>query len=233
MDRNTIIGLILILLIFVGFSWFNRPSQEQMEAQQRYQDSIATVQARQQAELEATAAEAQKQTALIPDSTGSINSDSLRSVQLQNEFGVFSSAAEGEEEIVTLENELLEIKFSTKGGQVYSARLKRYNTYESQPLILFEGSKESVFGVTLVTSDNRIINTEKMFFEPEKIDGQVKMKLKAKDGSSLDFVYSLAPDDYILRFYIVSNGLDKHLIPGTNALDLRWMQYVRRQENGR
>lgn len=232
MDRNTIIGFILILLIFFGFSWLNRPSQEQIEAQQRYQDSIAAIQAKQQAELE-IAAEARKQTALVPDSLGPLNQDSLRLVQLQNEFGIFSSAAEGEEEIVTLENDLLEIKFSTKGGQVYSVRLKGYDTYESKPLILFEGSKESTFGVTLVTSDNRIVNTEKMFFDPEKTAGQVKMKLKAEDGNSLDFVYSLAPDDYMLRFDIVSNGLDKHLIAGTNVLDLRWMQYVRRQENGR
>ncbi len=233
MDRNTIIGFILMILILVGFSWFNRPSQEQIEAQQRYQDSIAAVQAKERAEFEANAAAAQKQTTLELDSIDSTNPDSLRSVQLQNEFGVFSVAAEGKDETVTLENELLEIKLSTKGGQVHSVRLKNYETYESKPLILFDGVNESRLGLTLVTTDNRVINTENLYFEPEKSSDQVRMKLKSIDGSSLDFVYSLAPNDYILRFDIISNGLDKHLAQGTNALDLRWMQYVRRQENGR
>ncbi len=232
MDRNTIIGFILMILILVGFTWFNRPSQEQIEAQKRYQDSIATVQAKEQAEFEANTA-AQKQTKLDLDSINSTNPDSLHSVQLQNQFSSFSSAAEGQEEIVSLENELLEIKFSTKGGQVHSVRLKNYKTYEGKPLMLFDGDKESKLGVTLKTLDNRVINTEDMYFESEKTSGQVKMKLKTTDGNSLDFIYSLAPNDYILHFDMVSNGLDKHLVAGTNGLDLRWTQYGRRQEKGR
>ncbi|MDR1369855.1 MAG: membrane protein insertase YidC [Dysgonamonadaceae bacterium] len=233
MDRNTIIGLVLMLLIIVGFSWLNRPSQEQIEAQQKYRDSIATVQAKQQAEYEAAAIEIQKQEKLELDSIDSTNPDSLRSVKLQNEFGVFASVAEGQDEIVTLENEVLEIKFSTKGGQVRAVRLKDHTTYEDKPLVLFEEENESQFGVTLITADNRVINTENMYFEPEKTANQVIMRLKTNDGASLDFVYSLAPGDYILQFNIIPNGLDKHLIAGTNALDLRWVQYLRRQEKGR
>ncbi len=232
MDRNTIIGFILMILILIGFTWFNRPSQEQVEAQQRYQDSIAVVQAKEQAEFKANAAELEKQK-LELDTISSTNPDSLRLAKLQNEFGFFSSGAEGQEEIVTLENDLLEIKLSTKGGQVHSVRLKKYNTYESKPLILFDGEKESKLGLTLVTADNRVINTENMYFVSEKDSNRVTMKLKATDGSSLDFIYSLAPSDYILHFDVLSNGLDKNLIAGTNSLDLRWTQYLRRQEQGR
>ena len=232
MDRNTIIGFILMILILMGFTWMNRPSQEQVEAQQRYQDSIAVVQAKQQAEFEAAFA-AQEQAKLELDSIDSVNPDSLQQVQLQNKFGVFSSAAEGEGEIVTLENEKLEIKFSTKGGQVHYVRLKEYETYESKPLIFFDGENESNIGLTLVTADNRVINTENLYFVPEVTSDQVRMRLKANDGSFLDFVYSLAPNDYFLRFEIASNGLDKHLAVGTSSLDLRWNQSVRRNENGR
>jgi len=232
MDRNTIIGFILMILILVGFTWMNRPSQEQIEAQRRYQDSIAVVQAKQQAEFEAAAITAQEQK-LELDSINSTNPDSLHLVQIQNQFGAFSSVAEGQEEIVTLENEKLEIKFSTKGGQVHSVRLKDFETYESKPLILFDGENESRLGMTLITADNRVVNTENLYFVPEKTSDQVRMKLKTTDGSYLDFVYSLAPNDYVLRFDVVANGLDKHLAPGTNSLDLRWSQSVRRNENGR
>ena len=232
MDRNTIIGFILMILIFAGFTWMNRPSQEQIEAQQRYQDSIATVQAKERAEFEAVVA-AKEEAKFELDSNDSVNPDSLHLVQLQNKFGVFSSRADGQAEIVTLENELLEIKFSTKGGQVHSVRLKNYETFEAKPLILFDGENESRLGVTLITADNRVINTENLYFEPEKTSDQVRMKLKTNDGSYLDFVYSLAPNDYILRFDVVANGLDTHLAPGTNTLDLRWSQSVRRNENGR
>ncbi len=232
MDKNTIIGFVLILLVFVGFSWLNRPSQEQIEVQKRYNDSIAAIQSKQQAEIESKAKEVQQQS-LVLDSISAANPDSARKVQQQNELGAFASVAEGKEEIVTLENELLEVKFSTKGGQIHSVRLKNYKTYDAAPLLLFDGRNESAFSATLLTSNNRVINTGDLFFEPEVAANQVTMQLKTDDGGSLDFVYSLAPNDYMVKFDVVPNNLEKHLVAGTNTLDIQWMQYIRRQEKGR
>ncbi len=229
MDRNTIIGFILIILVFIGFTWLNRPSQEKIEAQKRYQDSIAVVQ--QQAEMQA--AMAQEQT-LQADSlaNSTLNADSLQHVQLSNKYGSFAASANGEEQLITLENELIEIKLSTKGGRIYSARLKEFTAYDSLPVTLFD-AEEASFNATLVTANNRIINTSDLYFEPQATPSLVTMKLKADDHSSLSFVYSLAPNDYMVRFEIVPNNFDKHLVSGTNMLDIQWMQYISRQETGR
>ena len=229
MNKNTFIGFLLIGLVFLAYSYFTRPSQEQIEALQRYNDSIAVVYAQQQ--LEEQAAYQQK---LQSDTTGltTKQSDAEHESQLQANYGEFAHAAEGEETFVTIDNELLEVVLSSKGGRVYSARLKKYTNKDEQPLMLFEG-EESVFGTTLITANNRVINTKDFYFEALKEeDNKVIMRLNAGERASLDFVYTLA-DDYMLRFEIVSNGLDKVLSLNTNSLDIQWMQKIPQQETGR
>ena len=229
MDKNTLIGFLLIGLIFVGFSYYTRPSAEQIAAQKRYNDSISAVNAQQQLEI----IEIEKQKSLQSDTTNLTTlSDSIRESRLQNTYGEFSQAAEGEEAFITLENELLEVVLTSKGGRVYSARLKKYTDKEEQSLILFDGN-ESEFGTTLITANNRIVNTKDFYFEPLKDSNKVTMRLKAGESSSLDFVYTLEPNDYMFRFEIVSKGLEQILSPSTNSLDIQWMQKVRQQETGR
>ncbi len=228
MDRNTIIGFILIFAVFIGFSYLNRPSQEQIEVQKRYNDSIAAVEIQRQQ----TAMEQE-----ISNDTTSLTSeaqpDSVVQAQMQNTYGAFATSSSGEENFITLENNLVEIKISTKGGRVYSARLKEYTAYDSLPLILFD-AEESSFNTTLVTANNRVINTSEMFFEPvQATSDQATMRLKAGENGSLDFVYTLQPDDYMLRFEIVSKNLEQHLAPSFNSLDIQWMQKIRQQEKGR
>ena len=229
MNRDTFIGLLLIGLVFLAYSYFTRPTQEQIEAQRRYNDSIAVVYAQQQ--LEEQAAYQQK---LQSDTTGLVTeqSDVNREHQLQVNYGEFAHAAEGEETFITIDNELLEIVLSSKGGRVYSAHLKKYTNKDEQPLMLFEGD-ESVFGTTLITANNRIINTKDFYFEALKEgENKVIMRLNAGERASLDFVYTLV-DDYMLCFEIVSKGLEQVLSPNTNSLDIQWMQKIPQQETGR
>ena len=156
MDRNTIIGLILILVVLFGFSYLNRPSQEQIEAQKHYQDSINMVRlAEQLAEQQAANSEFQTDQSFL-----SAENDSAQDLRLQSKYGDFHQAALGEEKWITLENELMSLQISTKGGRVYSAKLKEFTDYKNNILTLFDGN-ESDFNATLVTNNNRVVDTDR------------------------------------------------------------------------
>ncbi|MDR1098427.1 MAG: membrane protein insertase YidC [Tannerella sp.] len=230
MDKNTVIGFVLIGLVLIGFSWLNRPSKEQTEARQRYQDSIASVmkEAREQAVLEQGKPEAP-----FSEATEDL-SDSLRQVQVQHNFGAFADAVIGTDEVFTLENSKIEVKISSKGGRVSYARVKDALTYEKEPLVLFDGN-DSKFNVTFVTATNRVVNTSDLYFTPVtgSDPNSVTMHLKVGESGIVDFVYTLNPDDYMLHFTIRANGLNGILAPSTNALDIQWSQRMRTQEKGR
>ena len=232
MDKNTVIGFILIGLVLIGFTWLNRPSKEQLEAQQRYRDSIATVQyeMQQAAMLE----QAKKEEAAMPVVMPEEMSDSTRQVFFQNRFGVFASAVTGTEEIITLENNNIEVRINSKGGGVCYARVKDYFTYNKDPLVLFE-EDESMFNVTFGTANNLIVNTSDLYFTPIRNASQnaVTMRLHVGDEGFVDFIYTLYPDDYMLGFVIQTSGLNGLLALSMNALDIQWNQKMRIQEKGR
>jgi YidC/Oxa1 family membrane protein insertase len=209
-----------------GFFFLNRPSQEQIEAQRRYQDSIANLN---QAQLEA------QQTITIRQQTEEETlPDSLKQEKLIAQFGDFAGATQGTEKFITLENDLMILKISTKGGRVYSAQLKNYNDYKKNPLVLFQDD-ESGFSATLVTSNNRVINTGDLYFEAMNINPmETTLRLKAGDSDAgIDFVYRLHPDDYMVDFTIVPRNLRDYLAIGTNSLDISWKQKMRQLEKGR
>lgn len=230
MDKNTVIGFVLIGLVLIGFSWLNRPSKEQLEARQRYQDSIASVVKEVQ---ERVVPEQGKNGASFSEAPENLT-DSLRQVQVRNNFGAFADAVTGTDEVITLENNNIEVRISSKGGHVSYARVKDYLTYEKEPLVLFDGN-DSKFNVTFVTATNRVVNTSDLYFTPVKggDPNSVTMRLKVGENGLVDFVYTLNPDDYMLNFTIQTSGLNGLLAPSTNALDIQWSQRMRTLEKGR
>ena len=122
MDKNTLIGFLLIGVVLFAFSWFNRPSPEQIEAQRRMQDSIANVEYARQLERQVAQQTGDKATSTDLFKEG--EPDSVRAARLQNVYGPFASAMNGTEDFTVLENELVELKISNKGGRVAYDRLK-------------------------------------------------------------------------------------------------------------
>ncbi|MBK8876466.1 MAG: YidC/Oxa1 family insertase periplasmic-domain containing protein [Bacteroidetes bacterium] len=148
MDRNSIIGLLLIGAVLIGFSLWNAPGAEELAQKQKTQDSLIAVE--QKAKLEAIAA-AKVAKSAMPALTDTLSlngieqpSDSLRALQLQQQFGSFAAAAEGTEAFTTIENDKLKVTFTNKGGRVHAVELKEYKTSTQKPLILFE-SDSTVF----------------------------------------------------------------------------------------
>ena len=218
-DKNTIIAFILIGLILMLFTWLNRPDQSQIEAQQRYRDSLAKVEYARQLE---TAQQTVQPT---------VSSEAQRLLA----YGVFAQAVEGKEEVVTLENNQLELKFGSRGGCLLSARLKEFVTFDGQPLILFDGQAETSFSLALVSAANRVVNTGELYFTPLRSpDGRsLVMRLPIGEEGYLDFKYTLNADDYMLHFTIQGTGLNGILSPNINSLDINWQQKARPLEQGR
>jgi len=234
MDKNTIFGFVLIALIFIGFSQLNKPSEAEIANQRRYNDSIALVE---QAKIQTEVAIKEANTAIPGDSLTGNDSTSL--AKTADAYGDFSVSASGEEKFYTLENELVKLTFSNKGGRIYTAQLKKYRTHDSLPLILFD-AQESNMGFTLVTNNNRVINTNNLYFESvsgikkdAKGNQTLILRLKTAKQAYLDFAYTLPANNYMLSFGIKANAMNTVMPAGTNLLEMQWASKIRQQEKGR
>lgn len=215
MDKNTITGLVLIALLLVGFSYFTRPSKEQLEAQQRYYDSIAQVQQR-EADLKA-----KSELALANEKeANTIDSTSL-----------FFDARRGADSLVTIQNNLAEVAICTKGGSVFSATLKEYMGQDKKtPVMLFNGDDVSMN--FLFYNKNGAIQTDELYFkEVNRTDSTVTMRLEADSASYIDFKYAMHPDTYLIDFTIDAVGMADKLA-STKYVDIEWSQRARQLEKG-
>ena len=192
MDRNTITGIILIFLIFIGFGIYNNS-----KLNKGYEKAVLVAESYYaKGELESARTEyvnALRFKPNQPDVISKINeinlklgiptesqrSDTITSRQGKseapikintpandiNQYGVFAQAAIGNNDFITIENNKVELKISLKGGKVYSARLKSFRTFDAQPLILFSGDS-TVFGFNFFTTDNKAVQTNNLYFTP-------------------------------------------------------------------
>ena len=215
MDKNTITGLVLIAILLVGFSFLSRPSKEQLEAQQRYYDSIALVQQR-EADLKAKA-----EAALANEKeTGTLDSTSL-----------FFNARQGADSLITIQNNLVELTISSKGGSIYSATLKEYMGQDKQtPVMLFNGDDVSMN--FLFYNKKETIQTDEYYFtEVNRTDSTVTMRLAADSASYIDFKYAMHSDTYLIDFTIDAVGMENKLA-STKYVDIEWSQRARQIEKG-
>jgi len=228
MDRNSIVGLLLIGLVLIGFSIWNQPSAEEIAAKQKYQDSVEAVQKMKAAQNAApVTAPSAPVTAAIKDT--SISGDSLQSAALIQQFGVFANAAEAEQEFYSIENDLMKVTFTNKGGRVYSVELKKYKTYDQKPLILFQ-SDSTVFGLNFF-AQNRNVSTNNLFFRLVMDQpGKVVYRLDAGEGRYLEFVYALPSTGYMMDYSINMNKMDQLIAMNTSFMELEWHQNIYKKE---
>lgn len=231
MDRNSIIGLLLIGLILIGFSFWNQPSAEELAARQKQMDSIEAV--RQKEKL--TAAQSAKPVAtpaltdtLVLGADTTISADSLKSIQLREQFGSFAEAANGTNQFYTLENDVMKVVFSNKGGRVHHVELKKYKTFDQKPLLLF-GSDSTTFGLNFF-AQNRNVATNNLYFEPVQGKNKIAFRLNAPGQGYLEYAYTLPASGYMLDFNINISGLEKVIASNINYLELNWQQNIYKKE---
>jgi YidC/Oxa1 family membrane protein insertase len=236
MNKNTIIGFLLIGVLLFGFAWLNKPSEEQIREQKRlqaYNDSIAFVNQRLMQE-----AEMQKDS-LIACQIATTVSDSLS----LDKFGAFAVSATGEEKFYTLENNLIKLTISNKGGQIVRAELKNYKMSDTiTPLYLLDSEHDgSSLEFNLVTNNNRIVSTKDLYFESLQNDSvstvtegeqTFSFRLNAGENTYIDYIYTLKANDYMIGFQVKGNGMDK-VLAYQSSLQLLWNTKIKQQERSK
>lgn len=184
MDRNTILGFVLIAVILIGWSYLSSPSKEEIKAAREKQDSIRNAEKIQDS-LNILALN--KKSAI-----DSVKQDTIKTEIIADNSGVFEYASTGDNKFVTLENDLLKIRLSNKGGKIYAVELKNFKTYYGSPLILFEGDTNR-FDLKFYNFKNDTINTSFFYFQP--FDGKGMPlngdSLSLGTGDSLSISYRL------------------------------------------
>jgi len=207
MDKNTITGLVIIFLILMGFSYFNRPSEEDLE-KQRVQDSITTAQQKiaelkQKTKAEKAASFADIAKPIANDSTSVFNNDSTTN------------------QIITLKSKKFEIEFDTKGGSISSLWLKEFTTHDSLPLYLWK-AKRSELGL-LLSINRQNVNTKDFNFTPTvtKNDSSqiLSMRLSTSEGY-IEYLYTIPNDSYEIGYKVIIKNLG-NVITGYPTLTWR------------
>ena len=200
-DINSIIGFVLIFGILIFMFYQNKPTPEEVEAEKAKQEQVETQSKAEENKVQENSTQ-EAVTINLQDSTAVANYKSTIGA-----FG-FTAASKG---TTKLENDLLYLEISNKGGQIIEARMKQFHTYDSIPVYLVKDGNAS-FGLNFSTSDNRVLNTKDLYFEPSMStngDNQVlSMKAKVSPSKFLEFRYEMKPNDYLVDFTIRSQGLN-------------------------
>jgi len=270
MDRNTITGLILIFAVFIGFSIYNGSRMNKSYKKViEVADSLYTAGDLENARAEYINAlrfkpnqpeavekvneinrmlalgQATRNTDTIPSGDTPAESPLAQvpgqAVADSGRFGAFGASASGTDEFITLENNKIELKIATRGGRVYSARVKEYVTHDSLPLILFSGDS-TIFGFNFYTADNKAVQTNDLYFTP--VGGEnhvtvtdaarsVALRLHEGEGKFIEFKYTLEPDRYMVDFDVAFKSMDGIIAPNLSSITLDWRMYLPQQEKGR
>lgn len=202
MDRNTLTGLILIGAILIGYSVWMQPSQEEIEAQERLNDSIESVEverAQQEAERVATvtAEDTVKEVTSTLDSTAQALQDSLDRIRQKQRFGSFAAAAQGEEEVHVIENDFVRLSLSNKGAAPIRGELKDYVTYDSNALLLFDEAT-SKFNFLFWADQNTELESSDLYWTP--------VTDEMSNTTAVYRIYGQTEQDYLQVSYSVEEG---------------------------
>ncbi|TKK71917.1 membrane protein insertase YidC [Ilyomonas limi] len=219
-DKNTIIGFVLLGILFFVYFWYTNKQQAALQAaEQRAKDSIAAVNAAKVKPIDPAVAR-----------LDSLRRDSLNRL---SQAGNFDSAATGTEQTMVVENNLLRVTFSNKGGEIKSVLLKNFKSIDSTPVVL-SGGKTDALGYTINTGSNKSTETSNLFFSPGTVvknaDGSqtITYTLNAASGQSITHQYTIKPDNYMIDWNIAMNGANE-LLTG-NALNLHWNISINQQQ---
>ena len=224
MNKNNIIGFLLIAVVLIGFSWYNQPSAEEQRAA-FVQDSIAKAK---HAEMEkASKAAAAKRQA---DAKAKVEADST---------ALFYSALKGQAKKIVLKNEKVELTLNTKGATVEKAVIKGYvghnlqvkdGSADAKDVTLFDGNDQSL-KFMLEAKEANIITSD-LYFTPSNVtDKSVTMTAVAGEGKTLTLTYTLG-NDYMLHMSLQANGMAGLFSPNYNKMDVDWSDKARQQERG-
>ena len=215
MNKNTIIGFILMAAVLFGFSWYNQPSEEQINAQ-RKKDSIENVikqKAEQQQRAKAAAKQAQAQAALA-DTTA-----------------LFHPALTGKNSLMTLKNDKVVLKVATKGGHVAEAKVLGFKDKSGDKDLTLFAQTEQCLNFLLAGKETNIITADLYFTPSNATDSTLTLTAEAGNGGSITIDYRLGKN-YLVNMKMRVNGLSGIFAPNYKQVDMEWTGKCRQQEKG-
>ncbi len=228
MDKKTIIGFVLIFAIFIGYTAWVAPSKEERAEQQRVYDSMMAANLEAQRIEDSIIAAKAVQDSLLAAGDSAAAAQGLRRVQ---DMGSFNTAAQGTPQIVGMHNDLMQMEVNTLGAQVSRVVLSDYRTYDSNELVLITPADDNM-NLVFSTTENRVVNTRDLVFEPVAVcDTMVRLRAMV-DGSMsryLEFRYTMHQGSYEVGFDVEFVGLEA-LVRDVPYMDFQWHNRMLRQE---
>ncbi len=217
MDRNTVIGFVLLAILLFFYLFISSKNSQELAVQKKhYEDSIAAVTAKRNAAVDTAHALDTATAKGAVDTTG------------------FNKALYGGSQKIVVETNLLRVVFNTKGGQPELVELKKYNSYDSTPVKLINGTDEISYPIN--TAPNQSAQITDLNFTPgnsiKNADGSqsIPFQLIGPGGETLTHLFTLRDDDYRIDWDIQVNGADKLFSQGN--LNLKWnLQPVKHQKD--
>ena len=211
MDKNSIIGFVLIFLIMLGFFGYQGRQVQKQQAIQAQLDSIAAA--------EALADTVTYIPSVKEEETVKVYSDSL-----------LNAAANADAQLVTLSNDKLEVTFTTRGAQPYSVMVKDYLTYGKEPIYLLQGGKSELGYIVYAPT---AVDTRKFNFQVvQTTDTTVVMRLPFAQGGYIEQTYTLVPDSYSVNEQISFVGMGNLIPRNVGSIDVDFDAYIPRMEKG-
>lgn len=297
MDKNTILGLLLMGAVVLGFMWLQKPTEQEIEEREKARLEATTPSEKQgetiawenSASDTVTAAEAALLATTVeqfgqPDTVGGVpctrlknknvdlllsgstvsgtvmagdtavnvadvTSNSLQSLSPAvaskavgtlkaalrdiSKYRNFAAHLSGDSASVRLENDLISLDLSSKGGVISRAELKKYEEFDSSKVVLFDGERDNIYSFTL-TSESQRFDTRDFYFKPvQENDSTVLMTLDLGKGAAWGIRYTLPKDSYVVRMDIVQSGMQAIVPSNTATMDFYWHRKMRRHEEGR
>ena len=216
MNRDTIIGFVLIALVLIGFSWWNQPSAEEIEAA-RTQDSLAAV-------MKDKAEKAQKENQKVVK-------QALDSAALNDSTALFHQALSGTDQQIVLKNQKLELTFNTKGGTVSKAVIKDFKSIDNTNNVTLFDKEDQRLNFMLTGKQDNIVTQDLYFTPSEQTDSTVTMTAQAQNGGQVIMRYRLG-QDYLLSMSLQAVGLANAFAPSYKEVEIEWSDHCRQQEKG-
>ena len=222
MNKNTVIGFVLIGLILFGFSWYNTKQFNEQERARFVADSIAQ-------------AEALKNAPKVDSVIMALN-DSVARAQMAQAYAapvykdsLLEQASKAQEEFFTLENNKIKVTFTSKGAQASQVLVKDYYTHDSLDLYLMRKGA-SQFAIDFYT-DQQISTADFNFTKVAQSDSSLTFRLPFGENAYIEHEYVLNPDEYMVDFNLRMVGMDRY-ISRKSGVAVDWNLDIPRLERG-
>ena len=217
MDKNTIIGLVLMAAVLIGFSWYNTNQERNLQSDQTEQTTTQK------------AADNKQQSTADKAPLAKATADST---------DIFYAATKEQKTApIELKNQKVTVKINAHGGAISEVRLNEYKSYKDfkakkeNPLLLYS-AKDAGLNFKLDTKEGTLDFSDYYFTPINQTDSTVTMRLTASNGASIDVDYKLLADNYLVNFTVKANGLQKYLPSTTQTIQMDWHDRVAQQEKG-